>query len=359
MTTILILLLCIQVFYWMFFFAKLSRCQPSMKSSNSQEPVSIIMAARNEASNLALNLPDILDQDYSDYQIIIIDDHSNDGTEKVIQKMDDADRKIMRYKSNQNAQGKKQAIKQGIALSQHDVLLMTDADCRPLSDLWIRSMTGALSDPEHGIVLGYSPYKMRKGLLSLWVHFENWLIGVQYLSYALRRIPYMGVGRNLLYRKSLLSPEMIKAYEHLLSGDDDLTIMQMADKHNTTICIDPDSFVETEAPDSFSAYLKQKRRHLTTAPYYKWIHKFLLGIFGASHSLFYLMTFVCLYSGEWKVAISAVILRLMFMLPIANGCRLKLHAEFSMIQFLYLDVLLAMHYLFFGILSFIPYKQKW
>lgn len=359
MTTILFILLFVQLFFWTYFFSKLSRYQAPERLSKRQEPVSVIIAARNEETNLERHLPTILGQDHPQYQIIVIDDHSTDGTETILRKMENADRKIVSRKSNQNAHGKKQAIKHGIAISDHDVLLMTDADCRPVTNEWISTMTNALEASEVKIVLGYSPYKLKAGFLSLWVHFENWLVGVQYLSYALRAMPYMGVGRNLLYRKSLYHPDMIEKYEHLLSGDDDLTLMQMADGSNTIICIDPNSFVETEAPETLGDYIRQKRRHLTTAPYYKWIHKILLGLFGISQTLFFLSAILCLCNGHWLLTLSIILARLLFVLPIASGCKNKLKAEFSIIQFLFLDIILALHFLFFGILSFIPYKKKW
>lgn len=359
MTSILFILLCIQLIYWLYFFSKLSRYQPTPLGSTLVEPVSVIMAARNEESNLKRNIPAILGQDHPEYQVIIIDDHSDDGTDTILRKMENADRKILVRKSNQNAHGKKQAIKQGISISDHQLLLMTDADCSPTTSRWIRTMAGSLSEPQHKIVLGYSPYRLRNDMLSLWVHFENWLIGVQYLSYALRKMPYMGVGRNLLYHKSVYFPEMIDNYDHLLSGDDDLTLMQMATGTNTVICLDQDSFVETEAPDSLKSYIRQKKRHLTTAPYYKWIHKLLLGTFGMSQILFYLCTLLCLSIGHWKMTLGIFLIRLLFILPVASGCKGKLSAQFSMLQFLFFDFVLAFHYLFFGILSFIPYKSKW
>lgn len=359
MTTITLVLLTIQLGYWHYFFAKLAHPDSDTTKSPLKEPISVLIAAKNEREKLLKLLPVLERLDYERYEVILMDDHSIDDTESIFKGIDNTDRKIAYYKVNQNADGKKQALKEGIDKSSHDVLLMTDADCLPDSNQWIKAMTSQLSAPEKQIVLGYSPYRTKGTTLSLWVHFENWLVGVQYLSYALRSLPYMGVGRNLMYRKSIYAPAMIDKYGHLASGDDDLTIMQMATPENTAVCLDPESFVSTEPPASWSAYINQKRRHYSTAPYYRLQHKVLLGSFGLSQVLFYLAIFIMIYLGSWKIAIGIYLFRLIMIMPVMEKCRKRLSAQFTWSQFILLDVFLAVYYSFFGIVSLIPFNKKW
>lgn len=359
MTTITLVLLIIQLCYWHYFFAKLAHPDPNTTKQPLKEPITVLIAAKNEKDKLSKMLP-VLDRlDYEHYEVIVMDDHSIDDTESIFRGIDKTDRKIAYHKVNQNADGKKQALKEGIDKSSHDVLLMTDADCLPVSDQWIKSMSSQLGEPEKQIVLGYSPYRTTGTFLSLWVHFENWLVGIQYLSYAMRGLPYMGVGRNLMYRKEIYAHSMIDKYAHLASGDDDLTIMQMATPENTSVCLDPESFVSTEPPNSWSAYRDQKRRHYSTAPYYKFKHQVLLGSYGLSQVLFYIAIFIMIYLGSWKTAISLYLIRLLMIMPVMESCRKKLEAQFTWSEFILLDALLAVYYSFFGVVSLIPFKKKW
>jgi len=351
MTSILILLLLIQLFYWIYFYAALPNLAPQSDNLKSDCQVSIIVAAKNEEENLQKLMPVLGSQDHQDYELVIIDDNSSDGTESVLQRIKNVDRKVVYHKVRQNGHGKKHAIKYGISISKHDVLLLTDADCRPRSPQWATLMSNALETPKKQIVLGYSPYKPNKHLLSKWVHFENWIIAIQYLSYAIRGLPYMGVGRNLMYNRSTYSEEVIDNFNFLSSGDDDLSIMQMATKDNVAVSIHPDTFVDTFPPPDVSSYINQKRRHLSTSHYYKSIHKILLGSFGLSQILFFSICALVAIFGSWKWAGLILLLRLVIVLPIANGCRKMLDAQFSLLEFIIYDFLLAFHFLFFGLIS--------
>jgi len=191
--------------------------------------------------------------------------------------------------------GKKLAITVGIKAAKHEWMVFTDADCNVESDQWLNRLQDNFTENKD-IVLGYGGYKRRKGLLNKYIRYDTLLIAVQYISMAIAGKPYMGVGRNLAYRKSLFFKNKgFASHYNLLSGDDDLFVNETATKNNTAVEIHPDSFTRSEPNTSWNNWFSQKKRHLTTASRYKSKHIFVLGLEPLSRLLFY-MTFVYLLS---------------------------------------------------------------
>jgi hypothetical protein len=118
------------------------------------------------------------------------------------------------------------------------------------------------------------------GALNKIIRFDTFHTALQYLSYALAGQPYMGVGRNLSYKKAVfLRNKGFSAINHVPGGDDDLFINKVATKENTAIVIDKDTFTLSDPKKNFGEWFRQKARHYTTAKYYKPRHKFLLGLY--------------------------------------------------------------------------------
>jgi len=360
MTILLIIAALIQVLYWYHFFRPLALHQSPSTSLNSHtNPVSVVICAKNEAYNLKENLPSVLNQHYDDYEIIVADDHSIDETQKILKKIVNEKRILSVYEVKQNSLGKKQALWEGLVNSRHNWVLLTDADCRPRSENWINVMQLSLSTSDHKIILGYSPYVSNGSAVSYWAQFEAWITGIMYLSLALRGKPYMGVGRNLSYDKTLLSRDMLLRHSHLASGDDDLVIMQMANADNTTICLDPDGFVDTQAPPSWAAYFRQKTRHFSTASSYKLPTIFILSGFSLSQLLFHLLFLLSLFTGHAVPALVIYALRLLLISPVMLRTRQKLKATFTPLAFPILDFGLAIYYLVFSFSVLYPKRQAW
>jgi len=236
-------------------------------------PVSVIICAKNEADNLEKNLPAILQQEYPEgYEVIVVNDGSSDDSDMVLQRLQQSYRHLQTTEIKNDRKfthAKKLAVTLGIKKAQHAWILLTDADCVPSGKTWIRSMAKHFDD-QTSLVLGYGGYKSYPGLLNTLIRFDTLTIALQYFSYSLAGIPYMGVGRNLAYRKKLFFDNKgFAGHYHLHSGDDDLFVNQTATKHNTRVKISNQAKVYSEPHHSLSAWFRQKRRHLSTAYYYK------------------------------------------------------------------------------------------
>jgi len=279
--------------------------------SANQPPVSVIIAARNEEENLLKNLPGILEQDYLTFEVIVVNDRSLDESSLVLKALSEKHphlRIVNIHETDDYDGGKKYAITLGVKGAKHERLIFTDADCRPLSRKWIQSVvSNTVSDDN--IILGYSPYERKAGLLNKLIRFDTFHTGLNYLSFALTGFPYMGVGRNLSYSKSaFFAAGGFKAHYRLRSGDDDLFVNQVATKKNTRICVSPDSLVASEPKLAWKDYWLQKRRHLTTGFEYKRSHKLALLLQPVTLILFWVSAIVLLLSGVWEIAVISLIL---------------------------------------------------
>lgn len=250
--------------------------------SDELKPVTIVIAARNESQNLFTHLPFIMEQDYPEFEVIVINHQSLDDSQYILEAyaLQYPNLKIIKVERSQHLKyGKKLPLTIGIKGAKYENLLLTDADCKPNSDQWIKSMTRHFTNKKQ-IVMGYGPYIKEKGLLNKVIRFDTAWIAMNYFSFAKFGMPYMGIGRNLGYTKSVFnSVDGFKSHYALSSGDDDLFIQDAARKKNYTINIDPDSFCYSKGSSSWKRWFKQKSRHYTTSEKYRVIKKLMLGIY--------------------------------------------------------------------------------
>lgn len=264
-------------------------------------PVSIIICARNEAANLERFLPQVLLQDYPAglFEVIVVDDGSADSSAALLSTLQQqyAHLKVITLPVDtiKDLPGKKYALRAGIAAAQHERLLLTDADCLPATTAWLRHMTA----PDAAIVLGYGAYEQEPGVLNRFIRWETVHTCMQYAGYALNGRAYMGVGRNLCYNKSQLASleqdaTFLKVYRHTPSGDDDLLIAALAARSKPAVCLEPAAHTVSLPQSSWNAWWRQKTRHVSTGKFYPPGVKRLLGLYGLSHGLFWLLALVLL-----------------------------------------------------------------
>ena len=341
-----------QLFYYLFFFLRLGYYKPNVKDHSHTHPVSVIICARDEAANLAKNLPGSLVQQYNTtHEIIVVDDNSFDESKYLLEAFQKEFRQLKVVELKQEAKmipGKKFPLSIGIKTAKHEIVLLTDADCVPASENWIDQMQ-ATYDEQTEIVLGYGAYHKRKGVLNKLVRWETFHTAIQYLSYALAGKPYMGVGRNLSYRKTVFFRHKgFSAHNHVASGDDDLFIGAAATRSNTKINIDNTAFTLSEPATTWTEWARQKQRHYTTAKYYRPIHKFLLGGYSLSHFLFYPLFVATLLLYSWKIAVGIFCLRLLVQAIVLKPAMKKLGEKDLFPWFFFFDLWMFFYYIIFA-----------
>lgn len=244
------------------------------KPSGSAWPlVSVVVAIKDEEQYLPDFISLLLSQAYPAVEFIFCNDGSKDKTEDILNDINDDRVRVIHLSSG----GKKSALSSGIAAAQGKWIVCTDADCRPLSAQWLKTML--INHQHNDVILGYGPYENRHGWWVDLLRYETWYIALQYMTAADNRRAYMGVGRNLAFKKSVFDEVGgYSSHQHMLSGDDDLFIASLWDTHRVGISIADQSWMISASPTSFASLWKQKRRHLTTAGSYKLMTKSLLTI---------------------------------------------------------------------------------
>ncbi len=336
------------IFYYLFFFLRVGIHKTNANSVSQETPlVSIVICARNEDDNLTKYLPAILAQDYPEFEVVVVNDCSYDLTGDVLEEFAKKHKnlKIVTIKEDEYYQhGKKVALMMGIKGATHDLLLLTDADCNPSTNQWLRKMVSRFSDKVQ-LVLGYGPFFSEPGVLNKLIRFDAAMIGVQYLSFALAGVPYMGVGRNLAYRKKLFyKVKGFASHYHISSGDDDLFVNEAATGSNTAIVIEKETFTYTPAKLTFGKWWQQKQRHLQTGKRYKSKHKFLLGLYVLAQWMFF-GAFIALLvlQFQWMVVTGIFGLRLLTQMLIFNSCFRRLEEK----GLLVLTPIFELYFLFF------------
>ncbi len=295
----------------------------SSRQKSTLLPVSVIICSKNEAQNLQKNIPKILAQEYPEFEIILINDASSDDTEDIIERFALENDKVVQVNvaANETFWGnKKYALTLGIKRAKYKQLLFTDADCYPNSPKWIAEMASNFTNDKQ-LILGYGAYEKAKGsFLNKLIRYETVMTAIQYFSYSLSGSSYMGVGRNLAYSSELFYEQKgFVQHMKVRSGDDDLFVNQSATKANTVIQCSPDSFTVSEPKKTFSSWMTQKRRHVSTARYYKLGHQIALGLFYTSQLLFLLLAIVLMLSPEWRLYTGAAIVLRYLMAWISVG----------------------------------------
>lgn len=314
-------------------------------------PVSVIISARNESRNLTENLPYILQQNYPDYEVVVINDCSTDDSHDVLLDIQQEFPHLKIVTITEHARyktGKKFALTLGIKAAKNEHMLFTDADCKPATLNWITRMANNFTTMGAQIVLGYSPYYRTGNFLNPFIRFETLKTAINYLSSAVNGDAYMGIGRNLAYTKTLFfASKGFAAHMHIISGDDDLFVNQNATPENTVIEIHPDTFTYTEAKTSFGSWFRQKKRHMGVGKEYKSKHRRMLSFDAVTGFLFYVLFILCLvFKFEPFLAAGMLVFRMLLQVLIYRKIFNKLEAKdmvwllpfFDMIYYFYLNV---------------------
>lgn len=322
-----------QLFYYAYYVGAIGAAASSLKvdrlkggEGDGPPPVTVVVCARNEEEHLEEYLHSLLAQDYPVYEVIVVNDGSLDHTDEVVAQYMKQDFKLRTTFVPADARvmsTKKLALTLAAKAAKYDYLLLTDADCRPESPHWISQMMSGFNDPQVDIVIGYGAYYEDDSFINEWIQYDTQFNALHYLGAALRHQPYMGVGRNLAYRKRCFLDS--GGFSHLMetrAGDDDLFVNKVATAMNTAVVTIGESVTWSEAKKSWKSWVEQKRRHLSVSPLYKMKTKWHLCVEPFTRGLFYAGSIAGLVFGGpllCGIVFVALLIRLVVMLALING----------------------------------------
>lgn len=348
--SLLFLSLCFVIFTYLKFYLPAILYHDKFNATNI--PVSVIICAKNEEENLDENLPYILEQEYPNFEIIIVNDCSIDNTEQIIDKYlvqyPDKLRKVNIPESENYKHGKKMAVFIGLKHAKNKHLIFTDADCKPASNQWLKRIASHFENGKE-IVLAYGKYKKVDSFLNKIVRYDTLTIALQYLSCAIKGNPYMGVGRNLAYTKSLFFKNKgFASHYHIESGDDDLFVNATATSANVAVCTQADAFTISEPPMIFKHWLLQKARHFSTSPLYKTSHQLMLGWIYFSFTSFYLIHLLAMiiFPHLWQYVLISILLKYIIQTKIFYNASKKFNEKKLHFIAFFLEPLLILLYIY-------------
>lgn len=361
LTIFCLTLLGVQIIYlslFLFAFTKKDR-----NTISTPKPVSVIVCAHDEEHNLRELVPLLLAQHHPEFEVIIVEDRCNDGTYDYLLEAtkQDARLKMVRVVHKpEHISGKKFALTLGIKSARYDWVLLTDADCRPVSDQWIAKMSEQMEDTAR-VVLGFSPYIKSKGWLNAFIRFESFLTGIQFIGLSILGNPYMGVGRNLAYRKSLfLENKGFNSHLNVMGGDDDLFVNQYAVGASTKTCIGAEALMKSLPKTTWREYYIQKLRHLSVGRHYKFWDKFILGVFSLTWMLTWLIVLpVSFFSPFMEWILLIFLMRWMLLIILFRKASLKWGEPFEAWKAPLLDFIYSFYYLVTGSIALVSKKVKW
>ncbi|HEX4887977.1 MAG TPA: glycosyltransferase [Luteibaculaceae bacterium] len=338
---LVVLTVCFIIFfvYCIYFYSRLAflKIADDEVPASQKVPVTVIICAKNEDENLIKNLPKIFEQDYPTFQVIVVNDGSWDDTKEILEAFQKrySNLHIINIEENDHLRmGKKLALTLGIKGAKYDHVLVTDADCEPVSNNWINRMATPFARG-YSLVLGHSPVKKEAGFLNLLIRFDNLSTAINYHSFSLAKVTYMGVGRNMAYAKKLFfDVGGFKKHYSIVSGDDDLFVNEIASKARTVSVLNPDSITETVGKPTFKLWFRQKQRHYTTVKYYKGGHRTLLAIPHIAAVIFYVAAlFLLFFPGFQLTSASMVLGRWLIQIFFNYRCAVKLgHKDVALLS---------------------------
>jgi len=294
-----ILMLVIQLGIHWIRFSKLAffKRYPRIKRNDELEPVSIVVCARDAYEQLTELIPMLLGQDYPQFEVVVVNDCSDDETEEYLKDLERREPRIKPVQLRQHLNffnGKKFPLSMGIKSASYDLMVLTDFDCMPTSEQWLRSVVSCY-DYDTEVVIGYARLRDTGGLLNRLMRFENLQNGMMYLSSALAGKPYMGVGKNLSYRQRLFFENKgFTSHYGKNAGEDDLFISQVATKKNTKVQVDDENTITCAPSGSFITWARERCNKYSTIPMHRLGVRLTMAIHYCSQFLFY-AAFIALF----------------------------------------------------------------
>lgn len=305
----------LQLLYYTLLFFRFSFHKPKPLLPLDGLPISIVISAKDEAHNLIKTLPLIAGQNYPNFEVVVVNDNSTDDTEFVIKDCINRFPNIRLVNLNSsvtNIHGKKFPLSIGIKAAAYENILLTDADCIPTSDQWLMKMARHYTGKKQ-MVIGYSTFHKKVGLLNGMIHYDILHSAIQYFSYYLAKMPFMGVGRNLSYTKSLFFDNKgFTSQYHLPYGDDVLFVNKVADYKICAIEYSPDAQTITRPKSHIKSWVTIKSYRNKAMKLFKPKHRFLLSVYNILMPLVYIFFGLSLYLSLHQPIYLIIVCSLMF-----------------------------------------------
>lgn len=290
----------IELAYYYLIYARFSFQRKKPQKSFYQPPVSVVMVAKDAAGVLLKTLPKFLNQQYGDFEVVVVDDNSQDDTKLLILEYQQqyTNLKLVELDTAVTTiRGEKFALSMGIRCASHPFLLVTNPECAPSSTHWLEKMAGNFEGGKQ-IVLGYSTFEKKNNPFNRLLHFDNLLNAIQYFSLARIHSPYRGDAKNMGFTEQVFTQQRgFAKHNHISYGEEDIFISRAANKNNTGIEYTPDAVTILQRGALHHYWKDHKQGLYYTRRYNTFRNRFLLTSYAIINLLFYVaLAFAIVYS---------------------------------------------------------------
>lgn len=351
----------IQIGYYIFFSSFLFS-RKKTKLNSEKVPVSVIIFAKNSAAFLHNYLPSILAQDYFKFEVVLINNESDDDTATILEDFRKQYQavKIIDVKNNEAFwNNKKYALTLGIKAAKYDHLLFTEANCKPISKHWISAMAANFSDKK-SIVLGYRKFEKQHSLSNLIFRFNNLLEAVKCFSFSKAGYSVMAFSANLGFnRADFFRVKGFINHIHIRDAEFDLFIKDASTKKNTTYTILEASFTEKNNHFSFSEWFFEQRKLFHLKKHVNLRRRILLAFFIISKLLWYLLAIILFFFYPFKTLLFVVLLYFLVQFVVIGFSSKKLKEPLLIFFIPFLDLSLLLIQISIFIANLVSKPNHW
>lgn len=280
----------IELLYYYLLFARFSFMRKKSDTSHYQPAVSVVMVAKDAASVLLKTLPKFLNQQYGEFEVVVVNDHSQDDTRLLLVEYQQqySNLKIVELDTSVTTiRGKKFALSMGIRCASHSCILITSPECAPTSTHWIEKMAAKFENDKQ-IVLGYSTFERRKNPFNRMLHFDCLVNAIQYFSLARINSTYRGNAWNMGFTEQMFVQQRgFASHNHIRYGEEDIFVSRSAKRNNTAIEFSREAITVLQRNARHDYWLDHKQGLYYTRKFNTFKNRFLLNFYAVVNLLFY------------------------------------------------------------------------
>ncbi len=235
-----------------------------------QNGLSLIICTKGASILLIKYLEKFINQDYTKFEIVLIYNELDREIKEKLESIMASSSIFSMYELHTDIvpyHEKKQALHFGIQHAKFDWIVTSDDDCYPSSDQWFNEINKIIGSKNPDIVLGISPYILQNSFINKWIRYDGLLVAQSMILETNQGRPYMGIGRNMAFKKALWSESYLEKFKNIGHGDDSsLVQFYAADKTIVLLC---QPVVYSFPKLNLKDWLIQKNRHISCGKLYK------------------------------------------------------------------------------------------
>jgi glycosyltransferase involved in cell wall biosynthesis len=326
----------------------------------SNKAVSVIICVKNEAHYLEKNLSGFLDQDYPNFEIIVVDDGSEDETEMILSRFQKQYPNLRGTKIPMDEKfqhNKKLALSIGIKAAKNENLVFTSIQSKASSTLWLQEF---MNSWVKGVHLGYVNFENKKGFFYNFLRFDLLTKNRKSALFAFSGKAYSGNGANLGYKKSEFTANkgFIK-HSHFEAGYDHLIILQLAKQSGASVCIHPKAKINLASENAFQQWMRINRDYYKCRKYIPRFTRLQIDIEPISAVLFYLSTlYILVFTHLYLWALLPFLIRMIFIGQLFKITTSHLKEENLFLSSCLYDFLVLLSKIYFSCTKFIFSKRN-